>query len=570
LFLILAFTACDSDTQSKEKCGDGKAVFPENCDKYDFNGETCETQGYYGGNIKCNSDCTFNFSTCSDYGQCGDNIIQTNFGENCDGNQLGDVTCSQLGHYGGNLSCNNNCQFDESQCQGYCGDNIFQSNYEEECDGQIPEGNSCFNSGYFWGEVSCDESCNLNYDLCYYSYQYGDSEEEHATGIAVDSIGNIYVTGYTNGYLDGNTNNDNSFDIFLSKFTATGTKEWTITTGSSEYDSPLDIITDHEDNIYLAGITWGDLGENIQKGFGDGFLAQISSTGSINWLLTMGSTNFDSANSIILSQDGNILVTGYATGEINGLTPEGKQDTFVAKYSLAGEHLWTRLFGTEENDVAVSIHEDSMGNILVAGTTDGTFINNNNLGKKDIFLLKLTEDGSFVEVNQYGSSENDSPAGMVKDDEDNLYLAGDTTGSLGDENQLGWGDGFIMKINPAGLEAWVHHIGSNLIDNVFDLQINPFSGNLVVTGITSGEIGQYSNQGEKDIFIAVFNNSGTRLYSKMYGTSLKDRGTTAIVLEDESLIIGGASEGNFENQLNQGNFDILLIREHLDQLNSSK
>ncbi|HNT28202.1 MAG TPA: DUF1566 domain-containing protein, partial [bacterium] len=57
--------------------------------------------------------------------------------------------------------------------------------------------------------------------------QWGTSQTEYGRSVAIDSNGNIFVTGHTGGDLDGNTNAGNGYDIFLTKWNANGTKAWT-------------------------------------------------------------------------------------------------------------------------------------------------------------------------------------------------------------------------------------------------------------------------------------------------------------------------------------------------------
>ena len=75
-------------------------------------------------------------------------------------------------------------------------------------------------------------------------------------GVAVDSSDNIYVTGYTEGGLDGNTSSGKK-DFFLAKYNASGTKEWTKQQGSSADDYGNGIAVDSSDNIYVTGNNLG-------------------------------------------------------------------------------------------------------------------------------------------------------------------------------------------------------------------------------------------------------------------------------------------------------------------------
>jgi hypothetical protein len=67
--------------------------------------------------------------------------------------------------------------------------------------------------------------------------------------IAFDSKGNIYTTGSIDGEFDGNIYSGGS-DIFISRISNTGEKQWTEQTGTAVYDSPKGISLDSKDNIY--------------------------------------------------------------------------------------------------------------------------------------------------------------------------------------------------------------------------------------------------------------------------------------------------------------------------------
>ena len=65
--------------------------------------------------------------------------------------------------------------------------------------------------------------------------QLGTSLTDFSRGVASDSKGNIYVTGKTDGSLDGNANSGD-YDLFVVEYNSAGVKQWTQQTGSSNYD----------------------------------------------------------------------------------------------------------------------------------------------------------------------------------------------------------------------------------------------------------------------------------------------------------------------------------------------
>jgi hypothetical protein len=87
------------------------------------------------------------------------------------------------------------------------------------------------------------------------------------------------VTGGTDGYLDGNTYSGEG-DIFLVKYNSSGTKQWTKQLGTSSTDKGDGVTTDSSGNIYVTGGTDGDLDGNTNLGYTDIFLVKYDSSGT--------------------------------------------------------------------------------------------------------------------------------------------------------------------------------------------------------------------------------------------------------------------------------------------------
>ena len=108
--------------------------------------------------------------------------------------------------------------------------------------------------------------------------QLGSSSNDYATGVATDSSGNIYVTGYTSGGLDGNTS-AGSNDLFVVKYNSSGTKQWTKQLGTSSTELAEGVATDSSGNVYVAGYTYGGLDGNTSAGNRDLFVVKYNSDG---------------------------------------------------------------------------------------------------------------------------------------------------------------------------------------------------------------------------------------------------------------------------------------------------
>jgi hypothetical protein len=111
-----------------------------------------------------------------------------------------------------------------------------------------------------------------------WTQQLGTSSQDNGYGVTVDSSDNLYVTGPTSGGLDGNTNAGGT-DLFLVKYNSSGTKQWTKQLGTSANDNTIAVTVDNSSNIYITGYTSGGLDGNTNLGDTDVFLVKYNSDG---------------------------------------------------------------------------------------------------------------------------------------------------------------------------------------------------------------------------------------------------------------------------------------------------
>ena len=221
--------------------------------------------------------------------------------------------------------------------------------------------------------------------------QCGSAGDDYGNSTAVDSVGNVYVTGWTEGDLDVNANAGYS-DIFLTKWNADGDWQWTRQWGSTEWDSGKSVAVDSVGNIYVTGTTGGGLDGNANAGRSDIFLTKWSGDGTKQWTKQWGSTEWDYGNSVAIDSNGNIYVTGCTFGDIDGNTNAGGYDIFLTKWNADGTKQGTLQWGSAENDYGESVAIDSNDNIYVTGTTYGDLDGNTNAGKAELFLTKLVDE----------------------------------------------------------------------------------------------------------------------------------------------------------------------------------
>lgn len=191
-------------------------------------------------------------------------------------------------------------------------------------------------------------------------------------GVAVDSLGNIYVTGKTGGDLGGP--NVGSFDAYLVKYDPAGTQLWLRQFGTSEVDSVLSVAVSETDLIYVTGGTTGDLG-GPNAGDADGFLASYSSAGGLQWIEQFGTTENDAGYSVAVGDSGGIYLSGYTNGSMDGSTVGGGSDAFISKFNAGGNLQWTKQVNTpsfdEGNAIAITNYANGLsGDAVFLGVSD--------------------------------------------------------------------------------------------------------------------------------------------------------------------------------------------------------
>lgn len=399
--------------------------------------------------------------------------------------------------------------------------------------------------------------------------QLGTSSNDSGTGVILDSLNNIYVTGSTEGELNGNTNSGED-DVFLIKYTLNGVKQWTQQLGTSSIDRGFGVTVDSSDNTYVMGYTLGGIDKNINSGNDcafppctDIFLLKYTPDGIKQWAQQFGTSKQDSGSGMTVDSSNNIYITGNTRGELDGNNFLGGYDIFIVKYNSGGTRKWTQQMGgypfEDTNDVGHGVTVDSSNNIYVTGWTEGGLDGNINSGEYDMFLLKYNSDGVKQWTQQLGTALNDIGFRVTADLSDNIYVTGTTDGGLDGNFNSGGYDIFLVKYNSSGLKKWTQQLGTSSDDLGTDLRVDS-SDNIYLTGTTEGGLDGNTNSGKKDIFLVKYNSDGVKQWTQQLGTSSNDWATGMKLDSSDNIYLTGTTEGGFDGNTNSGKKDIFLVK----------
>jgi len=300
-----------------------------------------------------------------------------------------------------------------------------------------------------------------------YSTYWGGSLDDVGTGIAVDSNGNAYLSGYTESTDFPVTSGafqtvygDGAHNGFVVKFNSGGAQVgYSTYLGGSGDDYAYAAAVDSAGDAYVTGATnstnfptLNALQPNYAGGqcavapntfpCFDAFISKLNPAGSALLFSTyLGGTGSDYGYAIALDSSHDAYITGYTTSQNFPITSGafqsvfgGSYDVFVAKLNSSGSALgYSTYLGGSGTQVAYGIAVDSNGAAYVTGYNyGGNFPTANpvqaqNAAFYDAFVSVLDPTGSFLLFSTYlGGSQDDFGRGIALDPSANVYVAGAT------------------------------------------------------------------------------------------------------------------------------------------------
>jgi YD repeat-containing protein len=287
-----------------------------------------------------------------------------------------------------------------------------------------------------------------------YSTYLGGNNTEDGKGIAVDSQGCAYVTGYTissdfptaNAY---DSSYNNSTDVFISKFTALGDAlSYSTYLGGIANDQAYGIAVDSQGCAYLTGFTsssafpTANAFQGTKGGGYDVFVTKLTATGdALSYSTYLGGSSDDEGNGVAVDNSGCVYVTGYtkstnfSTANAYDSSYNTNTDAFVTKFTAAGNALsYSTYLGGNGGDIGYGIAIDSSGCVYVTGTTGSlnfptvNALQGTRSGTGDAFATKFTAAGNGLFYSTYfgGSGSTELGHGIAVDSSGCSYITGYT------------------------------------------------------------------------------------------------------------------------------------------------
>jgi uncharacterized delta-60 repeat protein len=311
--------------------------------------------------------------------------------------------------------------------------------------------------------------------------------DDKAYAIVTDSLGNIYVAGYT-------TNVSSGIDMLVAKFNSEGVLQWSRPLngpGNSE-DKAYAVVVDKALNVYIAGYSTG-IGSNH-----DFTTSKISPSGVLLWFQRYNApgNGDDEAKSLILDDSANVYVTGTIT--------ISNTEIYTIKYNTNGVYQWGQVYSGPGNDEdkAYAIIVDAARNIYVAGSSIGF-----NTGS-DYILLKYNLNGVSQWTRRYSGpgNESDKAYAITLDRLNNPIITGESYDTLNKADFL------TIKYNSAGDTLWTSRKGCREFEDKAYAIIVDSIGNIYVAGSSMTD----TSTGSEDLLAVKYNSEGDTLWTARY------------------------------------------------------
>jgi hypothetical protein len=383
--------------------------------------------------------------------------------------------------------------------------------------------------------------------------QFGSSQTDLANDIAITPDGNVVIVGFSQSALPRSEHLGSS-DAFITSLSPQGETLYEVQFGTNRGDAASAVALDSAGNSYVVGGTEGDLA-STNLGINDAFLVSFDATGTERFRTQFGTNLDDGASAVAVDASGNIFVAGFTRLELPGQESAGGSDVFVKSFDSNGNERFTVQFGSFRDDVATALAVGSDGSLFVGGSAEGAMPGNQHAGTRDGFVAKITPVGVLDFVFQFGTQRNDAIVRLVTDGVENVYGVGVTQGLFG-MTSAGGDDIFVIQFDENGITKRLEQFGTDAFDTAEGMAIDA-NGQLYLTGFTRGTLASASagNAGSNDVFMMVLDGNLQAIRSEQFGTLESENGRAIAVTDSGTVYIVGGTEGIFPNNTGVGGRD---------------
>lgn len=207
----------------------------------------------------------------------------------------------------------------------------------------------------------------------------GSTGTDLSSGISVDSSGNVYLTGMSQATWGSPIQAFHSgFDAFLARLDPSGNLVWNTFMGGSGSDYGQQIALDSSGNIYITGMSkaaWGSPVRAFSAASEDAFVTKLDPSGNLTWNTFFGGSGDEYGESIQIGNSGNLYIIGNSSATWGNPTRAytAAEDAFVASVDSSGHLIGNTFLGGNGNDQGNAIVSDGNRNVYAIGLSASTW-----------------------------------------------------------------------------------------------------------------------------------------------------------------------------------------------------
>ena len=297
----------------------------------------------------------------------------------------------------------------------------------------------------------------------------------------------------------------------------------------------------------------------------------VTKTPETEFIKTFGGSKNESGRSITQTTDGGYAVLGFTQsvdGDINTTQNTVQYDFWLLKFDANDNLQWQKTYGGTKDEKAYKIIETNDRGFAIAGHSKSSDNDvDSNQGFEDVWILKLTQNGTIQWKTNTGFSGSDKSFAIIQTNDNGFFVGSilDVTASGGLGNakssaKHAGGDYWAIKLNSNGVTEWRNYFGGTNTDTCYDVT-ETSDGYILVGSSDSNDVDINNNKGSYDFWVLKINKQGTLLWEKSFGGTEIDE-ARAITKTDNGnfLIIGDTRSSNNQITQNNGGADLWLIK----------
>jgi hypothetical protein len=309
---------------------------------------------------------------------------------------------------------------------------------------------------------------------------YGGSDDDRGSDLIQTSDGGYAVIGKSKSDDLDVSENAGFDDFWVSKLDSSGSISWEYTFGFAGSDTPYSIIQTNDNGYLLSGVLdvsasngQGDRNSiGSRHAGGDYWVIKLNANGVKQWSNYYGGSFTDTAYDAIQTEDDGYIIIGSSdSDDVDISNPRGSYDFWVIKISDTGTLVWEKSFGGSEIDEAHAISKTADGNYLIVGDTRSSDLDiSQNNGAADLWVMKITPDGTLLWEKTLGGSSFDVGRSISKTQDNGFLISGSSRSTNGNlTSNKGQNDAWVVKINSNGNLEWQKAIGGSEVDFFYDV-----------------------------------------------------------------------------------------------------